>query len=85
MRELVHGMQRAFLQVKEVKQRILKNYIYYCATKIQSAWKGHFARAVKVMVRRRLGMKRVISLEGLAQGWKVRRIMKTKEVINRIS
>ena len=84
IRQLVHGMNRAYLQVKEVKQRMLKKYIYYCATKIQSLWRGCYARRIKAPVRARLG-KRITILEAVALGWKVRRIMKTKEVVNRVT
>ena len=47
-------------------------------------WRGHFARRVRVPVRAKLGKRRTGILEGLALGWKVRRILRTKEVSNRI-
>jgi hypothetical protein len=62
---------------------MLKKYIFYAATKIQSLWRGHHARTVKVVIRRRLGNMRQVLL-GAAIGWKIRRIFRTKEVRNRI-
>jgi hypothetical protein len=63
---------------------MLKKYIFFCATRIQSLWRGHFARAVKAPIRHKLGHRRLRVLEAMSLGWKVRRVMKTKEVVNRI-
>ena len=56
VRDLVHSMHRAFLKVKNTKQRMLKKYIFFCATRIQSLWRGFYARRVRVPVRSKLGI-----------------------------
>ena len=84
VRDLVHSMQRAFLRVKETKQRMLKKYIFFCATRIQCQWRGFYARRVRVPVRAKLGLANIRVLEAVAMGWKVRRIMRTKEVVCRV-
>ena len=83
IRQLVFGLKDAYISVKETKQRYLKRYIFFCATKIQTLYRAHHARKVIVPIRRKLGPHRGV-LRAVAEGWKIRRIMKTKEIQVRI-
>jgi len=83
VRDLVVGLKNAFLFIKDRKQRFLKKYIFWAATRIQSLFRGYQARKTKIPIRRSMrGSIKV--LEAAALGWKVRRIMKLKEVKNRV-
>jgi len=83
VRSLVFAMKHAYVHVKNTKQRYLKKYIFHSATKIQSLIRGFLDRRIKLPMLRKLG-DNARKLRGLALGWKVRRIMKLKEVKNRI-
>ena len=79
VRSLIFSMKNAFVNVRNTKQRYLKKYIFYSATRIQSLVRGFLARKIKVPIHRKIrGTKTVI--EGAALGWKTRRIFKLKEV-----
>jgi len=83
VRELVGAMKASKMAVKKHKMAILKKYINRCATLIQKLWRGHFVRKVVVTVHKRIG-KFHAALAGLIKGWRVRRIMRTKEVDMRV-
>ena len=83
VRQLIYALKDSYLNVKNTKQRYLKKYIYFCATKIQTLYRGHRARKVIVPIRRKLGENRELLL-AVAMGWKIRRIMNTKEIFLRI-
>ena len=76
-------MKNAYLHVKNTKQKYLKKYIFYSATKIQSLIRGFLARRVKVPIKRKISGN-ASKIEGVALVWKTRRIMRLKEVKNRI-
>ena len=57
VRSLVWGMKNAYISIKNTKQRYLKKYIFFSATKIQSLFRGHIARKIKVPIRRKIGGK----------------------------
>lgn len=76
-------MKNAFINVRNTKQRYLKKYIYYSATKIQSLFRAYRDRKIKVPINRKIKDKKAI-LEAMALGWKARRILKLKEVQSRI-
>jgi hypothetical protein len=65
------------------KQKILRDYINRCAAKIQALYRGHRVRLIKYPILRRLRYSSQI-VEALALGWRIRRIMRTKEVKMRI-
>lgn len=83
VRDLVISLKNAFLYVKDKKQRYLKKYIFQSAARIQSLFRGYLARKRKVPIRRKIKGS-LKAIEAAALGWKVRRIMKLKEVKNRI-
>ena len=69
LRELVHCMQRSYLKVKDTKQVMLKKYIYFCATKIQSLGRSYLARKISKPIRQKLGKRRLRLLGALTLGW----------------
>lgn len=83
VRQLIFALKDSYLNVKNTKQRYLKRYIFFCATRIQTLYRGFRARKVIVPIRRKLGSN-VSLLTSVAIGWKIRRIMKTKEILIRI-
>jgi 5'(3')-deoxyribonucleotidase len=72
-------MKESFMIIKNIKSSLLKNYVNHCATKIQKIFRGHFARKIKVPVKKAF-MKIENSLRWIVIGWRIRRIMKTKEI-----
>ena len=84
VRELVYCLKNAYIHVKNVKQRRLKKYIFFAATKIQSLVRGFLARKNRVPYKRAT-KKKAAQLEAVALGWKIRRIFKLKEVQMRIT
>ena len=83
VRQLLFALKDSYLNVKNTKQRYLKRYIFFCATRIQTLYRGFRARRVIVPIRRKLGSN-INLLQSVALGWKVRRIMRTKEILLRI-
>lgn len=83
VRQLLFALKDSYLNVKNTKQRYLKRYIFFCATRIQTLYRGFRARRVIVPIRRKLGSN-INLLQSVAIGWKVRRIMRTKEILLRI-
>jgi hypothetical protein len=63
---------------------MLKRYINRNATMIQKNWRGHFVRKVRLPVARRMAGVNM-RLEALIVGWRVRKIMQTKEIDMRIT
>lgn len=53
---------------------MLAEYVGKCATKIQKVFRGHLIRRPKV-----IGSERIAAI---VRGWRLRRIMSTKEVAN---
>lgn len=83
VRSLVFAMKNSYIMIKDTKQRYLKKYIFNSATKIQSIFRGHYARKIKAPIRRKIKDKRAV-VEAAALGWKTRRMLKVKEVKGRI-
>ena len=83
VRQLLFALKDSYLNVKNTKQRYLKRYIFFCATRIQTLYRGFRARRVIVPIRRKLGSN-INLLQSVAIGWKVRRITRTKEILLRI-
>ncbi len=61
----------------------MKNYVSHCATKIQKVFKGYYTRHVIVKIKKAFS-KVEIKLKAIVIGWKIRKIMKTKEIDNTI-
>lgn len=80
---MVFALKDSYINVKNTKQQYLKRYIFFCATKIQTLFRAHRARKIIVPIRKKLGGN-IKLLEAVVMGWKIRRIMKTKEVLIRI-
>ena len=65
--------------MKNIKANLLKNYVNHCALKIQKIFRGFYARNIIVKIRRAFkGKER--GLVGAVYAWRLRKIMKTKEV-----
>ena len=62
---------------------MLKNYVNHCATKIQKVFKGHYTRKVTIKIKRAFNTLEE-KFSACITGWRVRRIMKTKEIENYI-
>lgn len=76
-------MKEAFISLKNRKTILLKNYVGHCATKIQKVFKGYYARHVIVKIKAAFN-KVEDKLIALVIGWRVRKIMKTKEIENTV-
>ena len=83
VRQLVYCLKNAYIHVKTTKQRRLKKYIFFAATKIQSLVRGFLARKNRLPYKKAT-KGRAAKLEAVALGWKVRRIFKLKEVQMRV-
>lgn len=59
-------------------------YVNNQATKIQRIFRGYYARKVIIPVKKAFGFGREEKLSSVAKGWKIRKIMKTKEIENHI-
>jgi len=78
-KEVVTAIKESFISLKSRKNVLLKTYINHCATKIQKVFKGHYARKVTVPTKAAFrGLEEVAN--AVVNGWRVRRIMKTKEI-----
>ena len=82
---MVSGLKAGFINVKTLKTQMLKNYVNLCATRIQKVFKGFFTRKVVVPVVKVFSEGRDEILRSVIVGWRIRRIMKTKEIENYIS
>lgn len=58
---------------------MLKNYVRNCAIKIQKVFKGYHTRHTVVKIKRAFS-KVETKLKAMIIGWRIRRIMKTKEI-----
>lgn len=77
--EVVKAMKDSFIQIKSIKTNLLKNYVNNCAVKIQKIFKGYFARKFIVKIKRAFkGIDE--KLVAAVLGWKIRKIMRTKEI-----
>ena len=83
VRQLIFALKDSYLNIKNTKQRYLKRYIFFCATRIQTLYRGYRARKIIVPIRKKLGSN-ITLLQSVAIGWKIRRIMKTKEIQLRV-
>lgn len=72
-------MKESFIEIKRIKAALLKKYVNHCATKIQKVFKGYYARMVVVKVKRAFKM-REEKIIAAVKGWRIRKIMKTKEI-----
>ena len=72
------------MQIKNIKSTLLKGYVNHCAMKIQKVFKGHYARKVQMPIKKTFRKVEVV-LKAVVKGWKIRKIMKTKEIENMIS
>lgn len=81
--EIGQAMKLAHLALQRNKELVLKKYVNRCATKIQKVWRGFYTRMVISPVTSKIRKNRGL-LVALAKGWRVRRIMRTKEVVMRI-
>lgn len=72
-------MKESYLSIKNIKTSLLKNYVHHCAIKIQKIFKGFYARKVIVKIKR-VFKDRENFLKAVVKGWRIRRIMQTKEI-----
>lgn len=82
--QLVDGMRSAFLTIKNEKGVLLSRYVHHCATKLQKVYRGHYTRKVTVPVKSAFKTLET-TFTAIVKGWKIRRIMKTKEIQCHIS
>mmetsp|Transcript_7178 Transcript_7178/g.6268 ORF Transcript_7178/g.6268 Transcript_7178/m.6268 type:complete len:132 (+) Transcript_7178:1724-2119(+) len=81
VREVAEGIKEAFFNVKNIKSQMLRNYVNHCATSIQKLYRGFYTRKYLIRIR-----KAFLTLEdvmvALVLGWRIRKIMQTKEIEN---
>jgi len=81
----VRALRLAHQGLKERKQALLNGYITYCAVKVQQTWRGYYDRHYMVPFREKIGgTVGYRKINALIAGWRVRRIMKLREVKGRI-
>lgn len=83
VRQLVYALRNSYYVEQNSRQRQLKSFINGSATKIQSLFRGVYARKYIRPLKLTLGPN-LRSLEGAACGWRTRRILKSKEISGRI-
>ena len=81
---LISYMKFTHQTIKDRKSTMLNHYINYCAIKIQKVYRGHRSRKLDLPIRNRLGKEGVTKLKAIIQGWRIRRIFKTKECKTKI-
>lgn len=70
--------------MKNKRTYLLKKYVESCAIKVQKVFKGHYARKIKIPIKK--AFKAIEPrLNGVVAGWRLRRILKTKEIQTYIS
>lgn len=70
--------------MKNKRTYLLKKYVESCAIKVQKVFKGHYARKIKIPIKK--AFKAIEpKLNGVVAGWRLRRILKTKEIQTYIS
>lgn len=79
--DLVSAIKDSFIHIKEFKTLLLRNYVNHCAIKIQKNFKGFFARKYTVKIKKAFKTADK-HLSSIVRGWRVRKIMKTKEIEN---
>lgn len=95
VKEVSSTLRECFMQVKQIRKAMLEVFVNGKATLIQKVFRGWYLRQrVKPLEvrkaffmrysRRSGGVSLLDKMRGLIQGWRVRRIMKTKEVANHI-
>ncbi len=50
--DIVIGMKDSFIEIKNIKNSLLKNYVNHCAIKIQKIFKGFYARNIIIKIKR---------------------------------
>eukprot|EP00347_Sterkiella_histriomuscorum_P004582 403359915 len=79
VKDLVASMKDSFIQIKNIKTNLLKNYVHHCAIRIQKVFKGFYARRIVIKIKRAFRGKEKC-LNASINAWRLRKIMKTKEV-----
>lgn len=92
VKDISRALRDSFVNVKRLRQRALEEYVSKAATKIQKVWRGWFLRTrVKPIAVRRAfytlslrGRREILlkKVRAVVQGWRVRKIMRTKEIAN---
>ena len=88
--DVSRGLRECFIHVKSMRKHMLEVYVNRCATAIQKVFRGWYVRERirPLLIQKALNSSarrdsRVITrLRALIQGWRVRKIMKTKEIGN---
>jgi hypothetical protein len=68
-----------------MKAAMLKGYVNECAAKIQKVFKGFYSRKVVLPIKKSFAKGRGLKLDSVVKGWRIRRIMNTKEIENHIN
>lgn len=90
-KDIAKSLRECFIQVKNVRKEMLEVYVNKCAVKIQKVFRGWFIRerVRPLLLHRTLNMSSrkdnvMHRLSALIQGWRIRKIMRTKEIGNYI-
>jgi hypothetical protein len=88
-KDVAKSLRECFVHVKMVRKQMLEVYVNKCATKIQKVFRGWFIRErirpLKIQKALNLSARKdnVLSrLGAVIIGWRIRKIMKTKEIAN---
>lgn len=79
--ELITGIKEAFLSIKNIKNSLLRNYVDHCACKIQKVFRGFYGRKHIIKIKKSFYFVED-KMKALVRGWRMRKIMKTKEIEN---
>ena len=81
VRDVIECMKKSFIYIKDIKNRLLKGYVNHCACKIQKVFRGFYARNYLVKIKRAFS-KTETRFRAIIIAWRLRRVMKTKEIEN---
>jgi hypothetical protein len=90
-KDVARGLRECFVHVKGMRKHMLEVYVNKCATLIQKVFRGWFVRerVRPLLINKTFNLSgrkdNVLSrLRAIFVGWRIRKIMKTKEIGNYI-
>jgi hypothetical protein len=90
-KDLAKSLRECYVHVKQVRKQMLEVYVNKCATKIQKVFRGWFVRerVRPLLIQKAFNLSArkdnvLTRLRAIFLGWRIRKIMKTKEIANYI-